>query len=212
MFTIRYCHQLNEWCTGLTKNVKLLVAFFLLGSLLISGNIFGQAGTAPVLPPTTGFKVDGFLQRQSVGIGDWLKGTAPLNGAGTFLFNDDGTVALASPGKIFHKVDLYSDQTNDEIFDGGNKLDDDPNVWGWRSGKPPGKDDINHSMVFITQDPGTGHIWVLVSGDRLSTNGTSYLDMEFYQNAIFQNNGTDGQPWRNGWIRNQRSTWRKNGW
>ena len=76
----------------------------------------------------------------------------------------------------------------------GNKLDDDPNVWGWRSGKPPGKDDINHSMVFITQDPSTGHIWVLVSGDRLSTNGTSYLDMEFYQNDIFQNNGTAGQP------------------
>ena len=192
MFTIRHCHRLNAWCTGLTKNAKLLVTFFLLGSFFISENVYSQAGTAPVLPPTTGFKVDGFLQRQSAGIGDWLKGTAPLNAAGTFLFNDDGTVALASPGKIFHKIDLYSDQTNDEIFDGGNKLDDDPNVWGWRSGKPPAKDDINHSMVFITQDPSTGHIWVLVSGDRLSTNGTSYLDMEFYQTAIFQNNGTVG--------------------
>jgi len=192
--TIYHYHCFEKWCTGFTKHVKLSATFFLAISLFIAENIFSQAGTAPVLPPTTGFKIDGFLQRQSVGIGDWLKGTAPLNGAGTFLFNDDGTVALASPGKIFHKVDLYSDQTNDEIFDGGNKLDDDPNVWGWRSGKPPGKDDINHSMVFITQDPGTGHIWVLVSGDRLSTNGTSYLDMEFYQAAIFQNNGTPGQP------------------
>ena len=194
MFTIRYWHCLNAWCTGLTKNVKLLVAFFLLGSFFISENIFAQAGTAPVVPPNTGMKIDGFLQRQVPVVGDWLKGTAPLNAAGTFIFNDDGSGAIVSPGKIFHKIDLFSDQTNDEIFDGGNKLDDNPNVWGWRSGKPPAKDDINHSMVFITQDPSTNHIWVLVSGDRLSTNGTSYLDMEFYQNAIFRNNGTPGQP------------------
>ena len=193
MSTTRYYHCFVKWWAGFTKNAKLLVAFFLLSSFFISENVFAQAGTAPVLPPTTGFKIDGFLQRQTAGIGDWLKGTG-LDGAGTFLFNDDGTVALVSPGKIFHKIDLYNDNQNDEIFDGGNKLNDDPNDWGWRSGKPPAKDDINHSMVFITEDPGTGHIWVLVSGDRLSTNGTSYLDMEFYQTAIFENNGTPGQP------------------
>ena len=97
MFTIHYGHYFIKWCTELTKNVKLLVAFFLLGSCFISENVFAQAGTAPVLPPTTGFKIDGFLQRQSAGIGDWLKGTAPLNGAGTFLFNDDGTIARHTP-------------------------------------------------------------------------------------------------------------------
>jgi len=191
MSTIRYYHRLNEWCPRLTKNVNLFVAFFLLSSFFISENIFAQAGTAPVSPPTGGMKIDGFLQRQTAGIGDWLKGTG-LDGAGTFLFNDDGTPAVVAPGKIFNKVDLYNDQTSDEIFDGGNKLNDDPNDWGWRSGKPPAKDDINHSLVFITSD-NLGHIWVLVSGDRLSTNGTSYLDMEFYQTAIFRNNGTVGQ-------------------
>ena len=173
--------------------MRLSVAFFLLGSLFISENIYSQAGTAPVVPPTGLMAIDGFLQRQGA-VGDWLAAPGG-SAAGTFLFNSTapGTPAFVSAGKIFHRVDLFNSNTSDEIFDGGNKLNDDPNDWGWRSGKPPAKDDINHSMIFITQDPTNNHIWVLVSGDRLSTNGTSYLDMEFYQNAIFRNNGTPGQ-------------------
>lgn len=188
MFTIRYCHHLNAWCTELTKNVKLLVAFFLLGSFFISENIFAQAGTANVVAPTGGMKLDGYLQRQTAGIGDWLKNSSlSLTGAGTYLFNDDGSVAAPYTdaqysGLIFHKVDLYND-ANDEGFDGGNKLFHDPNTWGWSSKKQLSKDDMNHSLVFVTRDA-NDHVWVLISGDRASENGTSYLDFEFYKTAI----------------------------
>ena len=189
LFTIRYCHQLKAWCTGLTKNVKLLVAFLLLGSSFISKNVFAQgAGTAPVVPPTGFMAIDGFLQRQG-GVGDWLAAPGG-SAAGTYLFNSTapGTPAIVAPGLIFHKLDRFND-ADDEGFDGGNKLFQNPNVWGWSSKKQLNKDDMHNAMIFITQNPvpdasGINHIWALISGDRSSENGTSYLDFEFYQTEI----------------------------
>ncbi|HEX5651577.1 MAG TPA: hypothetical protein VFX58_00795, partial [Chitinophagaceae bacterium] len=161
--------------------------------LLCSAGVFGQAGTAPVVPPNppaVGFAIDGYLERQGVA-GDWLAapGGSP---AGTYFFSSTppGAPLFPNPPILsYHPIDLWNDQVNDDIFDGGNKLFQDPNVWGWRSQKPPAKDDINNAMVAITENPADGHIWALISGDRLSTNGTSYLDFEFYQNSIFKTGG-----------------------
>jgi hypothetical protein len=61
-----------------------------------------------------------------------------------------------------------------------------------RSKSHKGKDDINNSLVFFAQDPLTGHIWLYVTGDRKETNGTSYLDIELYQNAIFKTGDVTG--------------------
>lgn len=181
----RFCYP--RWFTAFTKNLKAPTSLFLLVFLFIAENIFGQAGTANVVAPTGGMKLDGYLQRQT-GTGDWLRNTSlGLTGAGTYLFNDDGTIAApyngaAYSGLIFHKMDLYSD-ANDEGFDGGNKLFHDPNTWGWSSKKQLSKDDMNHSLVFVTKDA-DDNIWVLISGDRASENGTSYLDFEFYKTSI----------------------------
>jgi hypothetical protein len=184
--TIRHYLHSTSWHKGIKNRLPLLVTILLLGTFFISQNVFSQAGTANVVAPVGGMKLDGYLQRQT-GVGDWLKGAGALNGAGTYLFNDDGTVAApyngaAYSGLIFHKMDLFND-ANDEGFDGGNKLFHDPNTWGWSSKKQLNKDDMNHSMVFITRD-NNDHIWVLISGDRASENGTSYLDFEFYKNEI----------------------------
>jgi hypothetical protein len=129
------------------------------------------------------FAIDGFLQRQTAAAGDWLAGPG---GATNIVFTDAGVplVPLA-----YLKTDLFNDQTNDDIFDGGNKLFQNPNVWGWRSQKPPAKDDINNAMVFLALNPADQHIWLAISGDRMSTNGTSYLDFEFYQNPITKTGG-----------------------
>jgi len=190
MFTIRYCYHFTKWCAGLTKNVKLLATLFLLSSFFISENVFAQPGpgTAPVVPPTNGMAIDGFLQRQGTP-GDWLAAPGGST-AGTYLFNSTapGTPAISAPGLIFHKIDIFND-ANDEGFDGGNKLFQDPNTWGWSSKKQLNKDDMHNAMVFITQNPtpdanGVNHIWALISGDRASENGTSYLDFEFYQTEI----------------------------
>jgi hypothetical protein len=135
------------------------------------------------LPNFTGpMAIDGFVTRQAAA-GDWLPGPG---GATNTVFTSN-CVALVPIA--YRLLDLYDDQTNDDIFDGGNKLNDNPNDWEWRSQKPPAKDDINTSMVFIAVNPIDNHIWLAISGDRLSTNGTSYLDFEFYQNTITKTNG-----------------------
>src|SRR4030095_11502933 len=154
--------------------------FILICTTLVSTLSFGQAGNAPMqsLPNFTGpMAIDGFDTRQGAA-GDWLPGPG---GANNTVFTSTCTplVPLA-----YRLVDLFNDQTNDDIFDGGNKLFQDPNTWGWRSQKPPAKDDINTAMVFLALNPVDNHIWVAISGDRMSTNGTSYLDFEFYQNSI----------------------------
>src|SRR4030095_2353105 len=115
--------------------------------------------------------------------GDWQAGPA---GATNVVFTNTCTplVPLA-----YRLTDLFNDQTNDDIFDGGNKLFQDPNTWGWRSQKPPAKDDINTAMIFLALNPVDNHIWIAISGDRMSTNGTSYLDFEFYQNPITKTGG-----------------------
>ena len=160
--------------------------FILICTTLVSTFSFGQAGNAPMqsLPNFPGpFAIDGFLQRQTAAAGDWLAGPG---GATNIVFTDAGVplVPLA-----YLRTDLFNDQTNDDIFDGGNKLFQNPNVWGWRSQKPPAKDDINNAMVFLALNPADQHIWLAISGDRMSTNGTSYLDFEFYQNPITKTGG-----------------------
>ena len=191
----RFCY--SRWLTAFTKHLKSSTSLFLVIFLLIAENIFAQAGTAPVLKPIGEMKLDGYLQRQS-GVGDWLKGAGDLNGNGTYLFNDNGSIAsfysgAEYAGLIFHKIDRQNDQA-DEGFDGGNKLFHDPNTWGWSRKKQLSKDDMNHSMVFITRDA-FDNIWVLISGDRKSENGTSYLDFEFYKNEVVMTapNGADPQ-------------------
>ena len=171
----------------------------LLMVFLFSSNTFGQPGTAPGVPPTGGMKIDGYLQRQTAA-GDWLRNVSlGLTGAGTYLFNDNGTPAVG--GIIFHLTDLYNN-TLDDIFSGSgpNQLNLNPNSWNWSQQKPQGKDDINNSLLFITQDPVTHHIWVYVTGDRKETNGTSYLDIEFYQSAIFKTGIPPGDTTGGGFV------------
>src|SRR4026208_360310 len=159
----------------------LLRLFTMICTTLVSTLSFGQAGNAPMqsLPNFPGpMAIDGNTRRQTAAAGDWFAGPG---GATNIVFTDN-CVALVP--LAYHLVDLWNDQTNDDIFDGGNKLFQNPNDWGWRSQKPPAKDDINNAMVFLAVNPVDNHIWLAISGDRFSTNGTSYLDFEFYQNTI----------------------------
>ena len=161
--------------------------FILICTTLVSTVSFGQAGNAPMqqLPAFPGFfAIDGYLQRQGVH-GDWLQAAG---GANNFVLTNEGAVAPQIKF-AFLKRDLFNDQVNDEIFDGGNKLNDNPNDWGWRSQKPPAKDDIHNAAGFLALDPSNSHIWLAISGDRMSTNGTSYIDFEFYQNEISRTGG-----------------------
>ena len=167
--------------------LNLLKVFVLICTTLASTLSFGQAGNAPMqqLAPFPGpFAIDGFLQRQGAN-GDWL--AAAGGSANNFVFTNAGAPVA---GLIaFHQLDLFNDLVNDDIFDGGNKLFQNPNDWGWRSQKPPAKDDINNALIFVALNPADNHIWLAISGDRMSDNGTSYLDFEFYQNSITKTGG-----------------------
>ncbi len=165
----------------LFSKFNLLQLTTLICTTLVSTLSFGQAGNAPMqtLPSFPGFfAIDGYLQRQNTN-GDWL--AAAGGSANNFVMNNAGTPVVPLG---YHLLDLYNDQDADDIFDGGNKLFQNPNDWGWRSQKPPAKDDINNATAFIALNPANSHIWCAISGDRMSTNGTSYLDFEFYQNTI----------------------------
>ncbi len=143
------------------------------------------AGTAPVNPPAGGFAIDGNLLANTPtnGIGDWVTNS----GSGGFVLKANG--AVVDTNNTFHIVDLYDDG-GDNIFSGGLKVNDNPNLWTWTSSKPPAKNDINHGLLHITHDT-NGHIWAAVAGDRFSENGDSYIDFEFLQNILTVNtNGT----------------------
>jgi hypothetical protein len=176
---------MKQTSNRLFSKFNLLQLTILICTTLVSTLSLGQAGNAPMqsLPNFPGpMAIDGFIQRQGAN-GDWQAGPG---GATNVVFN--GSCSPLVP-LAFYFTDLFNDQTNDQIFDGGNKLNDNPNDWGWRSQKPPAKDDINTSMVFIALNPVDNHIWLAISGDRMSTNGTSYIDFEFYQNSITRTNG-----------------------
>src|SRR6185503_17494079 len=138
-------------------------------------------GTAPVTPPAGGFAIDGNLLANSPtnGIGDWLSNT----GSGGFVLFTNG--ATVNTNNTFHIVDLF-ESGSDNIFSGGLKVNDNPNQWTWTSSQPPAKNEINHGMLHISQDT-NGHIWAIVAGDRLSDNGSAYIDFEFLQVALSVN-------------------------
>src|SRR5436190_984210 len=171
--------------TGTTKTLSLrllMVMYLLAGTFIISS---GQlAGTAPVNPPFGGFAIDGNVVR-ATGDGDWT-GTG-AQAPNTYVLNPTtGAPLIVMAYRLF---DRYNDQDLDDIFDGGNKLFQNPNTWGWRSQKPPAKDDMNNAAALLTMAPSDGHIWLIIAGDRMSTNGTSYLDFELYKNTITKTGG-----------------------
>jgi hypothetical protein len=180
--------HLKKWQPGLTRFLKsgLLFLFFV---LLFSSRTFSQ--TAPVNPPSGGFAIDGNLQANT-SVGDWLKGT----GLGGFVLFNNGTAV--DPAHTFNVIDRYNSSL-DLIFSGGSKVDDDPNInWHWSAQMPPNKNDINHGLFHLTKD-GSNNDWVIVGGDRLATNGDSYIDFEFFQKPVtritggkFHSDGTDG--------------------
>src|SRR6185503_480412 len=122
--------------------------------------------------------------------GDWLPGPA---GSGGNVLTSAGVPVNSNI--TFRVVDLF-DSNNDDIFKGGSKVNDNPHTatstkWEWTLSKPTGKDDINNGLFHITQDA-TGHIWLVISGDRLKDDGTSYIDFEFLQNTLSMTTNVGG--------------------
>ncbi len=168
---------------------KIILPVLALILLFNSSQIFGQAvsqGTAPVIPPTGKFAIDGNLRANTpvIGVGDWL----PATGAGGAVL--DATGIPLNTLTTFHAIDLYN--SGDNIFEGGQKKNDNPNSMTWKAGNPsPAKCDINNLLLHIADDPVTGDTWITLSGDRESVNGNSFISLALHQKKLVANaNGT----------------------
>ena len=163
--------------------------FFLMTLPAIIG--FGQAGNAPVNPPINGFAIDGFLQRQSAIAGDWLAGPGG-NEPGTFILSNVGVPVVPLFGFV-HVIDVW-DSNEDDVFAANSKFNDNPNTMRWTFKRANPRNDINHGIVFFSQNLDNGHIWAIVSGDRYATNGSDVLDFEFLQQPVVKTEpGNNGQ-------------------
>ncbi|MBI5539621.1 MAG: gliding motility-associated C-terminal domain-containing protein [Bacteroidia bacterium] len=152
-----------------------LISFLLITAGLLI-NIKTQAQIAPTLIPVGGFQIDGGLQSNTPisGVGDWTLGTG-----GSFVLNSNGTpVDPTRTQLVYDDFNTSSDMT----FQGG-KFNDDPNTWTWSYSSASSKNDINNALYHLAADA-SNNTWLIVAGDRLSTNGTSYIDFEFLQNTL----------------------------
>ncbi|UCG50815.1 MAG: T9SS type A sorting domain-containing protein [Candidatus Latescibacterota bacterium] len=132
-----------------------------------------------------GFEIDGNLYSNNPGgtvsLGnDWLDGSS---GPGTGILFPDGSPK--DPLITLHILDLVKNDDQD-IFGKSTKLVGDPNLYAWKGGSVPQKDDIQNGFIHLTEDE-SGNLWVTVGGDRRSVSGTSYIDFEFLQNTLTKN-------------------------
>ncbi|MCI0748127.1 MAG: hypothetical protein L0Y58_22200 [Verrucomicrobia subdivision 3 bacterium] len=142
-------------------------------------------GVAPFVAPAGGLGIDGDVCANTVipDIGDWVQGTNA--GSGGAVLNAAG-VPL-NPMTSFRFIDPYGNAGPDEIFVGGLKWTDNPNLWQSTGGKSSSKTDINNVLLHIAKDA-EDHIWAAVAADRLSTSGDAYIDFEFLQNPLIKSN------------------------
>ncbi|MGE0104418.1 MAG: hypothetical protein AB7U64_19005, partial [Blastocatellales bacterium] len=129
-----------------------------------------------------GFDIDGDLMANTptADVSDWVPGPG---GSGEGML--DGTGTPYNPAVTKRVIDLF-DSDLDNVFKPGVKHDDNPNTWTWVQQKSTAKDDINNALMHISTDS-SGDLWFVVGGDRLSTTGDSYIDIELWQNPVTAN-------------------------
>ncbi len=170
----------------LTQTLFLGFVFLILGTI----SSYGQGPGSPTLinPDSLRFEIDGDLEPTGTAYSDWLQGSS----GGSYIFETNGSRHDDYLFSVLRK-DAYA--TKDDIALSG-QLNDDPEDWSLKDGTN-GKTDINNVMLHYSKDA-DGNQWIIVSGDRLSTTGDSYIDFEFLQDSLiltetgFISNGPDG--------------------
>ncbi|MDP2067455.1 MAG: hypothetical protein Q8K04_00690 [Lutibacter sp.] len=177
----------------------LVLSLFIVTTVLTSFTLTAQnlPGIAPVQTPIGGFGVDGdaYANTPTPGIGDWFYNATLYPGAGRGLFNPDGTVT--DPTRTFFLQDNWIQNTDLTIFTGTNKINHNPSTYTWGPGSSPNKNEIQNAAAHFTYGaPGLGgnanDLWCIFAGDRMVTNGSSYIDFEFLQKTLTMTGTTSG--------------------
>ena len=126
-----------------------------------------------------GFEIQGgVVATSAMGHTDWI-----ANGGGTTgLLTNPGGVPMDST-VTYRRLDAYNG--TDDIFSGSHAINDNPNTYTWKTASAGNKGDLNNVYVHISKDS-AGHRWVTASADRLSNNGTSFVDFELTQADLTQ--------------------------
>uniref|UniRef100_UPI00197F32D9 hypothetical protein n=1 Tax=Maribellus sediminis TaxID=2696285 RepID=UPI00197F32D9 len=174
---------------------NLTRALFLGLVLLIFGLYESYGQTVPVEFPNQ-FEIDGNIVPNS--FGDWYDNTATDKSEAVFGVNGE-------PLDIYTSKKLVDPWTgNDTIFKAGGKWTDylDGSLQ-WKISTNPGSDlDINNIMLHYATSTGVNGLlqqWIILSADRETNNGASYIDFEFFQNSVhldpdggIRGDGTEG--------------------
>ncbi|WP_170066871.1 T9SS type A sorting domain-containing protein [Flavobacterium granuli] len=156
-----------------------------------SSQMYGQF--ANVNPPFGGFAIDGGLRANTptspspfaFNQGDWYPGAG---GTGGSVFDESGVPIGPATAQTSGRVDTEEPfGSNDDIFTNGSKFNDYVSALRWFDNSAPDKNDIDNALYHVSRDSGNNQ-WIFISGDRKSTNGTSYIDFELLQGTIVQNN------------------------
>ena len=137
-----------------------------------------SSGIAPNGDPG-GFEIQGDVVASALGgHTDWV-----ANGVGTTGLLDGITGAPLDPTVTYRRLDAYSG--TDDVFAGSHKFGDNPNTYTWKTASAASKDDLNNVYVHISKDA-SGDRWITASADRLSNNGTAFVDFELTQASLSQ--------------------------
>src|SRR5258708_711272 len=189
----------------------VLFCAIVIACLMVPMTALAQPGSNPgkpvILNGSVGFGIEGDLQANLKGAvkdtsDDWYKVPGDT-GAGIGYFKSAYPGAIL-PGLLSNSDILFARHIRDfvgglpvtattdtagvelaqceERFTSGSKFNDNPNTWGWDRQAPPNKNDVQNIPVLLTSGP-TG-VWVTAGGDRLATNGTSYINLASYQKPI----------------------------
>ncbi len=127
--------------------------------------------------------------------------TSPLSHDWDQVFHDKGGVVSPDPGPSgTGALQFSSDPINsssDDTFNSTSKDTADINTWGWKSGKPNSKSDLEHGFAAAYQDEGYStngsvHTLLYVGADRYDNVGSSTLGVWFLHNPIAKSGTTSG--------------------
>src|SRR5437870_1048275 len=135
------------------------------------------AGIAPNGDPG-GLEIQGgVVATAGGGHTDWI-----ANGVGTAGLRTSAGVPI-DPTVTYRRLDAYN--LGDDVFSGSHTFNDNPNTYTWKTASAGNKSDLNNVYVHISKDS-SGDRWVTASADRLSNNGTAFVDFELTQAGLTQ--------------------------
>ena len=175
-----------------TKAAAILLTWIMVATALLA--VTQGANAATPLPQTNQFELGPGVSTDDHGytniLGDGNPSNGPdwanYSGGGDGIFNENGQAVF--PGAIaeFIADDLsvggLVDTTTYPGGGGSNKNNDPISSWHWGTASVPAKDDLSNVYAYATLYE--GHLIIYVGFERITANGDSHIDLEFFKDNV----------------------------